>query len=105
MRDIADQCRLAVSEHSRRVGFAYEPSDSIHALNITSEGIRDGISRQNADGGYAFKMSPQQSDLGLSGPPSGHGASGGARTRYTWDPRRSQGGLANHYATNAHNKT
>ncbi|GFO19453.1 hypothetical protein PoB_004595800 [Plakobranchus ocellatus] len=31
--------------------------------------------------GFLYTASPQQSDLRLSGPPSGQGAGGGARTR------------------------
>ncbi|GFN78492.1 hypothetical protein PoB_000499800 [Plakobranchus ocellatus] len=43
--------------------------------------------------------SPQQSDLRLLSPSSGQDAGTGARTRYRRAPRRSQGGLAHHCAT------
>ncbi|GFO41752.1 hypothetical protein PoB_006825700 [Plakobranchus ocellatus] len=36
--------------------------------------------------GFLYKASPQQSDPRLSGPPSGRGSDGGARTREKWIP-------------------
>ncbi|GFN86793.1 hypothetical protein PoB_001329900 [Plakobranchus ocellatus] len=50
---------------------------------------------------FLYIASPQQGELRLSGTPSGQGAGGGTRTHIRRVPCRSQGGLANHYATDA----
>ncbi|GFN91387.1 hypothetical protein PoB_001789300 [Plakobranchus ocellatus] len=56
MKSLAQHLKLSRRQHTHRV--------AIFLLNVW----------------FSYIASPQQSDLGLSGPPSGQDASGGART-------------------------
>ncbi|GFO26126.1 hypothetical protein PoB_005263100 [Plakobranchus ocellatus] len=53
----------------------YDDGDSMDMKSICN------YTKGNVDSEFLYIASPQQGDLRLSGPPSGQGASSGARTR------------------------
>ncbi|GFO43617.1 hypothetical protein PoB_007012200 [Plakobranchus ocellatus] len=72
----------SVISKNSRIGSNTIKSSSSGNSTISSNSSSNHTSRNNS----TCSFYPQQGDLRLSGPPSGQGASSGARTRDRWVP-------------------